>query len=207
MEDFFKVLIWVIIIISFLISIFKKKNKEKPKAAQNPRQDPNLRSNISQKAEPPKRSVENKEEIDSYNDMLAEIENLFKKETESEKSASGKNSQEVIPQTKTSDKTKIEEHEEKKRSTQYDPQWHKETASEHTLIDDWEKEEKALEKKAAVDFNVEKKAKKFQETMNQKPEPIGIFKHTIKEKLKHPQTLKDYIVMSEIIGKPKAKRR
>ncbi len=58
-----------------------------------------------------------------------------------------------------------------------------------------------------MDFTVENKAKKFEEMMNKKSEPIGIFKHTIKEKLNHPETLKDYILMSEIIGKPKAKRK
>ena len=207
MDDFIKILIWVIIIVSFGSSFFKKKKKEKSKAAQNPRQDPEIKPKIPQNEAPQSRNVINKEEIDSYNAMLSEIENLFKKDNDSGTAISEKMAMEDSPKAKTSDKTKIQTHEAQKMTTQYDPQWHKETASEHTLIDDWVKEEKALEKKAAVDFNTEKKAKKITETVNQKPEPIGIFKHTIKEKLRHTETLKDYILMSEIIGKPKAKRR
>jgi len=125
--------------------------------------------------------------------MLSEIENLFKTGNELK--------------SKTSDKTKIEAHEVQKISAQYDSEWHKETPSEHTVITDWVKDEKALGKKAAIDFNIENKAKKFEEMINKKSEPIGIFKHTIKEKLNHPETLKDYILISEIIGRPKAKRR
>jgi hypothetical protein len=207
MEDFIKILIWVIIIISFLGSIFKKKNKEKPKTIQNPQRDPEIRTNIPVKVESQPREAEDKGEIDSYNDMLAEIENLFKKDNEPSSSMSGSIPAEGSLKAKTSDKTRIQTHEAQKMTTQYDPQWHKETASEHTLITDWGKEEKVLEKKASADFNIENKANKFEEMMNQKPEPIGIFKHTIKEKLNHPATLKDYILMSEIIGKPKAKRR
>jgi hypothetical protein len=207
MEDFVKVIIWIIIIISFFISIFKKKNKEKPKAVQKPQRDPEQTSHIPSKIETEKKSVEGKEEIDSYDDMLAEIENLFKK-GDSENYTSAKISQQNdTPKTKTTDKTKIQEHDERKKSDQFEQQWHKQTASEHTLIDDWEKEGKALEKKAAVDFNIEKNAKKFEDMLSHKKGPIGIFKHTINEKLRHPETLKDYILMSEIIGKPKAKRR
>ena len=205
MDDFIKILIWAIIIIIFVSSIFKKKNKLK--ASQNAQQDPDSGADIPKRIEPQRRTVENKEEIDSYNDMLAEFENLFKKDAGSGKSISGEISQNDIPRTKISDKTKIDELEEKKRIIQYDSQWHKETVSEHTLVDNWEQEEKTMEKKAAVDFNIESKAAKFEKMINQKPEPIGIFKHTIKEKLGHPATLKDYILISEIIGKPKAKRR
>ncbi len=205
MDDFIKILIWAIIIISFFSTIFKKKNKLK--TSQNAQQDPNSGADIPKRVEPQRRTVENKEEIDSYNVMLSEFENLFKKDAGSGKSISEEISQSDIPRTKISDKTKIDELEEKKRIIQYDSQWHKETASEHTLVDNWEQEEKSMEKKAAVDFNIENKAKKFEELINQKPEPIGIFKHTIKEKLRHPATLKDYILMSEIIGKPKAKKR
>jgi hypothetical protein len=192
MEDLFKILIWVIIIISFVSSFFKKRKKEGSKTPQIPNRDNQIM--IPEKAETHNKPAENKDEIDSYNDMLSEIENLFKKDEQPGKSK--------------------KENDTLKKADQYDPQWHKETASEHTSITDWRSEEKALEKKAAVDFNIENKAKKFEEIINQKSEPIGIFKHTIKEKLRHPETLKDYILMSEIIGKPacrtgraKAKRR
>ena len=206
MEDFIKVLIWLIIIISFFSLVFKKKNKEKPKVPQSPNRD--NEENIPKSVEPQNKKVEDRGEIESYNDMLSEIENLFKKDNGRNITVSQNTPLESSPQTKTSDKTKIEEHEAKKKSAKYnDSQWHKETASEHTLINDWEREEKVLEKKAAVDFRIENKAKKFEEIINQKPEPIGLFKHTIKEKLRHPATLKDYILMSEIIGRPKAKRR
>jgi hypothetical protein len=192
MEDFIKILIWAIIIVSFLSSVFKKK-KNKEKQPQTPQRVPDNEANIPKRVEPQLRASQSKEEIDSYNDMLSEIENLFKKDNELK--------------AKTSDKTKIETHEVQKKSVQYDPQWHKETQSEHTVNTDWVKDEKALERKAAVDFNIENKAKKFEEMTNKKSDPIGIFKHTIKEKLNHPETLKDYILISEIIGKPKAKRR
>ncbi len=207
MDDFIKILIWVIIIIIFFGSIFKKKNKGNQKEPQSPQRNGDSVPNIPTRTGPQLKKVENKDEIDSYNDMLSEIENLFKKDNESGRAMSESTPMEDSPKAKTSDKTKIQTHEAQKMTTQYDPQWHKETASEHTLITDWGKEEKVLEKKATVDFNIEKKAKKFEELMNKENEPIGIFKHTIKEKLNHPATLKDYILMSEIIGKPKAKPR
>ncbi len=193
MEDFIKILIWVIVIIIFFSSFFKKKDKGKQKSQPPQRTNENDMTGNPQKIESIPKTAQSKEEIDSYNDMLSEIENLFKKDNELK--------------TKTSDKTRIESHEAKKTTAQNEIQWHQRTASEHTLITDWEKDEKNLEKKAAVDFNIENKAKKFEEMMNKKSEPIGIFKHTIKEKLNHPETLKDYILISEIIGKPKAMRR
>jgi dsDNA-binding SOS-regulon protein len=211
MDDFIKILIWVIIIISFFSSIFKKMKKGNQKESQSPHGNRDNLPNISIRTEPQPKKIESKEEIDSYDDMLSEIENLFKKNNESNRSMPGSIPAEESLKAKTSDKTKIESHEAQKKKV---PQWHQSTASEHkgtlsehTLITDWEQEEKSLGKKAAVDFNIESKAKKFEEMMNQKSEPIGIFKHTIKEKLNHPATLKDYILMSEIIGKPKAKRR
>jgi hypothetical protein len=205
MDDFIKILIWVIIIISFFSSIFKKKKKEKLKQGQTPQHVPDMRSNIPPKVEPQGRTIENKEEIDSYNEMLAEIESLFKKDQGS--TMSGTSPEQDSAKAKTSDKTKIQTHESGNKIEKYDPQWHKETESEHTMITDWEKEEKTLEKKAKADFNIENQAKNFEKMINKKSEPIGIFKHTIKEKLSNPATLKDYILMSEIIGKPKAMRR
>ena len=193
MDDFIKILIWAIIIITFFSSFFKKKNKGDQKSQPPQRGNDNVMTGNTQKIESIPKSAQSKEEIDSYNDMLSEIESLFKKDDELK--------------VKISDKTRIESHEANKASAQNEIQWHKGTDSEHTLITDWEKDEKNLEKKAVIDFNIENKAKKFEEVINKKSEPIGLFRHSIKEKLNHPETLKDYILMSEIIGKPKAKRR
>ncbi len=147
MEDFIKILIWAIIIVSFISSIFRKKNKGKQKADKTHQGVPEISSNIPIKVEQLHKKIEGKDEIDSYNNMLSEIENLFKINENSGKTVSERTEMEDSPKAKTSDKTKIQTHETQKMTAQYDPQWHKETASEHTLITDWSKEEKVLEKK------------------------------------------------------------
>jgi hypothetical protein len=96
--------------------------------------------------------------------------------------------------------TQIEEH------TQ-DESWHTPTASEH-FADDWEHKKTEVKKKVArVDTGIEKQAAKFEESLVKKKPATSEITSLIKARIKNPSTLKEYVIFSEIIGKPKALKR
>jgi len=54
---------------------------------------------------------------------------------------------------------------------------------------------------------IEKQASAYEESLERKESAATGITHNIKERLKNPSTLKEYIIISEIIGKPKALKR
>ncbi len=203
MDDFFKFLIWAIIIISFFSSFFKKdKGKKTPSP---PQRKPNYQDRDRTTAYPQTSSTT----MDSdRNDIFKEIEKLFK--TENTPSAP------TIPQeerTTTKSQTAIEKsqakvaYNNKKSMDKMDEEWHEETSSEHTLETNWDKERKKIaEQDKKVDSQIEAEAKRFEKFLQQEEKLDSIVLKTIKERLRHPQSLKEFIVISEIIGKPFSKR-
>ncbi len=86
--------------------------------------------------------------------------------------------------------------------------FHKKTASEHTFVDPWEKKKTDIDKKVAkVDKSVEEQASKFEEHLKKKETAASEISKEIRTRLKDPASLKDYIVISEIMGKPKSLSR
>lgn len=178
MEDLFKILVWLIIIISFFSSFFKKKKKETPQKKKAP-ENYYGNENIPQ-------THKETLEAESYNknDIIKEIEKLFKVEAPA----------------------KIET----KPETHYDNQWHErtaseheKTASEHTMQTDWDIEKKKIKvKKAKVSSKIEEEAKRFEKFLNKNEEFDRLPLNTIKQKLAYPRSLKEFIVISEILGKP-----
>ena len=63
------------------------------------------------------------------------------------------------------------------------------------------------EERKKVNSKIEEEAKSFEKFLNQEEKLDSIILKTTKERLKHPQSLKEFIVISEILGKPKALRR
>lgn len=175
MDDVFKILVWIIIIISFVSSILKKKKTQPPAPTKKP--DNNSNRNYEE-------NIPQTEQREERSDVLKEIERLFK----------GEPPQEVIRRDKE---------EEKAESS-----WNTETASEHTMQTNWEKEKQKLaEERKKVDSKVEEEAKRFEKFLNQEEKYDKAALRTIKQRLNHPESLKEFIVISEIIGKPKALRR
>ena len=187
MDNFFEILIYVIIIISFLSSILKKK-KQKPKqpAARTPQQEEYPQKDVSVAQTQPKEEY----------DILKELEDFFKVGEEPKR----KQIPVPVPQQQK-EMPDMEEH------TQEDS-WHSPTVSEHSYTDDWESKKEELKKKILrVDSGVEKQAAKFEESIHRKETEPSQLALIVKSRLGNPASLKEYIIFSEILGKPKALRR
>lgn len=187
MDNVFEILIYLIIIISFLSSIFKKKKRQEQKPpAQQPQTDEYYQAEVS---------VPQTKTKDDY-DIVKELEDFFKVGNEPTK-------QEIpvpVPQEQPKKMTQIEEH-------TLDESWHTPTASEH-IAGDWERKKEEVNKRIArIDFGVEKKAAMFEASLDKKVTTFNSIAMAVKSKMKNPSTLKEYIIFSEILGKPKALRR
>jgi hypothetical protein len=186
MDNIFEILIYGLIIISFLSGLFRKKDKKKRPPVQN-----------EQTQEPIEReaTVAQTQQKPEY-DILKEIEDFFKvegQETGSQQTQTGP-PQNVEP-------VEFEEH------IQSDT-WHQPTASEHKYTDVWkEKQKELLDKKSKIDSGTEEQAVKFEKYLKKKQTAASEISKKIRSKLTNPASLKDYIVISEIMAKPKAFRR
>ncbi|MBT8378749.1 MAG: hypothetical protein KJN64_05940 [Ignavibacteria bacterium] len=186
MDNFFEILIYVLIIISFLSGLFKKKNKKKRPPLQRPQTQDSVDS------EPVAVQTPRKEEYD----VLKEIEDFFKVGDEK---TEAKPQQTSLP--KTEERVSYKEHIDS-------DQWHQPTASEHKYTDVWKKKEKEVEvKKSKIDSEIEQQAVEFEKHLKRNKSAKREISSKIKERLKKPASLKDYIVIAEIMGKPKAFRR
>ena len=186
MDNFFDILIFLIIIISIVSSFLKKK--------QPPKQTPERRTQpLEPKQIDPQVSTEQPKE--AY-DILNEIEDFFK----------------VGSEPAGPEKTK-EETEEPQSIIQKDERtisesWHSPTASEHSYTNDWGRKKEEVKKIISkVDASIEKQAAKFEESLNKAKPLTTEIVASIKTKLHNPSTLKEYIIFSEILGMPKALRR
>ena len=193
MDNIFEYLIYGFIIISFISSFFKKK-KRLPKEPSD--LTPHQRTDITENKIidiPPSQGPK----ADEY-DILKEIEGFFNVD------------QPKQPEAKIH--TDEEMYEGAKDRENYIPvpekSFHTTTSSEHTFIDPWDIKRKELEeKKKKISPKIEKQASAYEESLiKNKSAATGIIKD-INERLKHPSTLKEYVIISEIIGKPKALKR
>ena len=193
MDNLFEYLIYGFIIISFISSFFKKKKRlPKEPSDQTLHQQMDIMEDKSIDIPPsPERKAE------EY-DILKGIESFFDV---------GK-----PKQTETKVHTDKEMYEGAKDRENYIPvpekSFHTLTASEHTFTDTWAIKRKELEKKKEkLSPEVEKRVSAYEEGLIRKDSAAtGIIKD-IKERLKSPSTLKEYVIISEIIGKPKALKR
>ncbi|HSD63467.1 MAG TPA: hypothetical protein VLB50_06695 [Ignavibacteriaceae bacterium] len=184
MDNFFQILIYLIIIIAFLNSVLKKKDKGKPADSSQRRAGPY--------SSPESESHQHSQEKEY--DILREIEGLFKNETpvpveirKRESSIEASERQRV-----TVEKKEYAEHEESSAEHELDQSWHKITSFKRT---------------PKINSTIEKEAENFEhilESLHREEDfPLGEFR----EKLHSMQTLREFIIMSEILGKPKYLRR
>jgi len=186
MDNVFEILIYVIIIISFLSSIFKKKKQQRQKPpAQQPQQEEYSQAEVSVPQTRPKEEY----------DVLKELEDFFKVGEES--------TRQQIPVPVPPEQPTIPDMEEHIRT---DP-WNARTESEH-YVDDWERKKSEVKKIiSSVDSSIEKKAALFESSLDKKEATFSSIALAVKSKMNNPSTLKEYIIFSEILGKPKALRR
>ena len=193
MDDIFEVLIYLFIIISFISSFFKKKKKQQLKQ-QVPGSQLNEQEQIQlpvQKAEP---EVKDEPEVD----IMKEFEKFFQVDAQQKKTPEEHNDKDMYEGAKDRDNY-IAVPEES---------FHKKTASEHTFIDPWDKKKAEIKKKVAkVDKSIEEQASKFEEHLKKKKTAASEISKEIRTRLKDPSSLKDYIIISEIMGKPKSLSR
>ena len=195
MDNLFEYLIYAFIIISFISSFFrKKKRKSLPKE----QSDLTLhqRTDITEDNIidiPPSQEPKAEE----YN-ILKGLENFFdvgqpqqtekKVHTDKEMYEGAKDRENYIPVPEKS--------------------FHTLTASEHTFTETWDEKRKELEKREKnLSPEIEKQLSVYEESLIKRDSvATGIIKD-IKERMKSPSTLKEYVIISEIMGKPKALKR
>jgi hypothetical protein len=188
MDNLFEILIYVIIIISFLSSIFKKKKQQQQKPPMRQTQQEEY-----YQAEQTEVSVPQPQSKQEY-DILRELEDFFKVgDVPTERKA-------PTPQPQNESLPSAEEHTKSE-------DWKSPTESEH-YVDQWERKKTEVKKIiSSVDSSIEKKAAMFEESLERKESVYSSIALTVKSKIKNPSTLKEYIIFSEILGKPKAFRR
>lgn len=190
MEDFIQILIWLFIIFSFFASFFKKKNKEAPR--------PEQRRETTQRVEQPETHYSQVEKEEDF-DVLKEIEGLFKQP------ASNYPESQDVKVEKYEDKV---EKADKYINDHYQDEWHQRTPSEHVFETDWDRRMTQIEKqKAKVDPKIQAQAKKFEAVLNKMPEQESLMRKRMLKGIKNPDKLREYILFSEIIGRPKSLRR
>lgn len=188
MDNLFEILIYVIIIISFLSSIFKKKQQpQKKPPVQQPQQEDYYQAEQTEVSAPQPQSKE------EYN-ILRELEDFFKVGNEQS------DRRVPAPQQQPESLPSVEEHTKSE-------DWKSPTESEH-YVDQWERKKTEVKKIiSSVDSSIEKKAALFEESLERKELVYSSIALSVKLKIKNPSTLKEYVIFSEILGKPKAFRR
>ncbi len=193
MDDFFEVLIYLFIIVSFISAFFKKRKRQQQK-----QQVPDSRLNEHEQTELPVQKAESEVKEELKIDIFKDLEKFFsvgkpQKETPKEhndkamyEGAKGREDYIAVPEES----------------------FHKKTASEHTFVDPWDKKRTEINKKVAkVDKSIEVQASKFEEHLQKKETAASEISKKIRTRLKDPSSLKDYIIILEIMGKPKSLSR
>ena len=195
MDNIFEILIYLFIIISFLSSFFRKKKKA---AAQQEQAQIQIteQQRLSGELEVEKAPQVQTQKQDY--DILKEFEDFFKV---------GERKGESQIQTQNDF---VEEPEVYKKEDQGVPadSFHTRTASEHTFIDPWDVKKTEIDKrKKSISSDVERQASDFERYLNKPETSATKISRKIKESMKQPASLKEYVVISEIMGKPKSLKR
>lgn len=202
MDDLFQYLIWGLIIFSFLSSFLKKKEPPKQKTSLPKTKPPESVYSSNQQSEIDGVTTPQKQE--EY-DILQELEKLFKGEMNIP--------QQKAPQTQQSrdylnreigDKN-LDEASDKRMQQRIDERRASDVeimADKRTLAE----QNKWQRKKNNIDPKIEASAKEFERVL-EKPRMQRQAITEFNRKLKNPRTVREYILFSEILGKPKALRR
>lgn len=193
MEDFFEILIYLFIIISFISAFFKKKKKQQQRL-----QVPGSQVNEQDQIQFPVQKVEPDLKEEPEIDIMKEFEKFFQVGETQKKTSKEHNDKEMYEGAKDRDDY-IAVPEES---------FHKKTPSEHTFVNPWDKKRKELDQKVAeVNKSIEEQASKFEEHLKKKKTAASEISKKIRTRLNDPASLKDYIIISEIMGKPKSLSR
>ena len=135
-----------------------------------------------------------KKEVDDY-DILREIENMFKTGPERESGIPGR----PVPTGAESGRDKNIKGFPPKESV-WTKSEHEKTRSEHMY-------QEFVKEPVKIDSKTEEQAKRFQALLERKTAEQKTSVNVLIQKIKNPATFREYILVSEILGKPKAFRR
>lgn len=209
MSEYIQILIYLFIIFAFLNSLFKKKDKGKtpPRPPNSP--DDSTRNTYSSPG------YQKKGTQGEY-DILKEIEGLFKGESDytsqrkMESDAEKAEMRKVPPSEHTEDKEwhteDSEWHSEDSEWHSENAEWHEKSTTEHELEKSWHTIS-AYKRVPKVDAAIEKEAERFERMLADRNKEVPYPFDDLRKKLYSPQSLKEFIVFSEILGKPKYLRR
>ncbi len=193
MDDFFEIIIYLFIIISFVSAFFKKKKKQQQK-----QQVPGSRLSEREQTGFPVQKAEPEVKEEPEIDIFKGLEKFFNVGEPQKEAAKEHNDKEMYEGAK----------EREDYIAVPEESFHKKTSSEHTFVDPWDKKRTEINKKVAkVDKSIEEQASKFEEHLQKKETAASEISKKIRTRLKDPSSLKDYIIISEIMGKPKSLRR
>jgi hypothetical protein len=214
MDDLFSILIYLVIIISFLSSIFKKKKTEGP--PQQQRRVPQDR--IPDEETIPEESYANSGSSDY--DIMREVENMFKTEEQKMREA-----QERIREANEK-RTKLEEAARSSRvKTPSERISYEEYAAREESVFDADKPTAVRDysegkvdrrehtyaeprkRQTKIDSRIEEQARRFQELLEKRSYQQEKFTADLVRKIKDPKTIREYILVGEILARPKALRR
>ena len=204
MDDLFQYLIYGIIIISFLSSFFKK--KEPPKQTPVPRTQKPDSISYQQKIEKVEPNVIAQKK-DEY-DILRELENMFKGNLPIPEQQKPKQPQQYDEYNSREIKDKdldlvvdkrIEREVEDKNPIGSRPTFDEKMIDRKTVLD-------KQRQTRVIDPKIEASAKAFERVLAG-PRKQRAAISDFNRKLKNPRTVREYILFSEILGKPKALRR
>lgn len=205
MDDLFQYLIWGIIIFSFLSSFFKKKEQPKQKTPL-PKTEQNVPVSYPKPTSESERVAVSQKQ-DEY-DILRELENIFKGEIKIPEQQKPK---QVDPyddyeSNEIKDKDldlvvdkRMQRNVEDKKPIGSRETYDNKNVNRRTLTD------KQAQPKI-INPKIEEQAKEFERVLAgplQQRTTVTEFNR----KLKNPRTVREYILFSEILGKPKALRR
>lgn len=213
MDNFFEIVIWLFVIISFLSSLFKKKKTpEQPKQTYK-KPSPYYGEGTSTYKQPQQQTPKQ----DDY-DILKEIEGLFNPDV---KTTPGYPKQDEIGRNKTySEHTSNESNRADSETTSYETG---RSLSEYTSMESQRKvtelERRKSEteitssehvftdysrKKPVVSKEMEEKAKKIENILAEQKKKRNETVRNLRERLRSHNAVRDIVILSEIIGKPKS---
>ncbi|HEX9252664.1 MAG TPA: hypothetical protein VF870_10505 [Ignavibacteriaceae bacterium] len=204
MDDLFQYLIWGIIIFSFISSFFKK--KEPPKQTPLPKaKQPDVVNYPKQQTDVERITVSQKQ--DEY-DILRELENLFKGEIKTPTPQKQKQGDpyDIYESNEIKDKDLdlVVDKRMQRNVEDMKPIGSRETYDNKSAgrrsVSDRQAQQKIINPK------IEEQAKEFERVLAG-PKQQRATVTEFNRKLKNPRTVKEYILFSEILGKPKALRR
>ncbi len=172
--DNFLQILFFLFIIFSFIAPLFKKKKEQQTKAQD-----------QKNPEKQKAKAELKKEMEEY-DILNEIQGLFKPPEEKKIPA------ETQPYAQSYEDTPYET-----------PEWEKALKTEHTVNDEWHRPttEADYAKESAL---LDEEAKRIQKFIDDRNKPVNVRLGELRKSIKNPETLKQYFLISEILGKPRA---